>query len=203
MEVQEWLWGAWGAAGPGHGDAAGLTVTGVLQGLALGGSLKVPKSSGVLPVCAPPGEHQALCCVEWVSPLFALPWGRGRCWGRQLRPRQTPPPRPDPPGRSRSTSPLIILLPIIYYSRCYCSCPPPLPPALPRGPGPSPPQPPPPRSGPAAARSCPAREPRYGSGTARLPPPRLSGGVGARERLCQGLRLRWEGGSASGGGRRA
>lgn len=34
--LQEWLWGAWGAAGPGHGDAAGLTLTGVLQGLALG-----------------------------------------------------------------------------------------------------------------------------------------------------------------------
>lgn len=34
--LQEWLWGAWGAAGSGHGDVVGLRVTGVLQGLSLG-----------------------------------------------------------------------------------------------------------------------------------------------------------------------
>lgn len=34
--LQEWLWGARGAAGPGHGDVAGLTAPRVLQGLALG-----------------------------------------------------------------------------------------------------------------------------------------------------------------------
>lgn len=51
--LQEWLWGA---SGIGHGDVAGLTVTGGAAGLGFGGNPKVSRSSRVLSVCAPPGE---------------------------------------------------------------------------------------------------------------------------------------------------
>lgn len=48
--LQEWLWGAWAWG------CCRFDIDWGAAGLAFGGSLKVPKSLGMLPVCAPPGE---------------------------------------------------------------------------------------------------------------------------------------------------